>query len=242
MNRIAADKPKILIVDDEVQITRVVTVACAAQGYEAQAATDGVAALEVLKHWPADLIITDLAMPNMDGIELCRTLRAASTVPILVLSVRDQEKAKVRALDAGADDYVTKPFQINELLARIRAALRRSSYLRSAGQSETIEEGDFRIEPASRQVFLRGLEIHLTPKEFALLHAMAQDPDRILTHRALMTAVWGSYNADQSESLRVLVGQLRKKIEPSDKPHYVLTEPWVGYRFLPEGTAGDPSL
>lgn len=242
MNRNSGEKPKILIVDDEAQIVRVVSMACTAQGYNAKSATDGLAAMTLLKEWSPDLIITDLAMPNIDGVELCRMVRAASNVPILVLSVRDQEKTKIRALDAGADDYITKPFQINELLARVRAALRRSAYSSPDDQTASVEAGDFRIEPASHQVYLRGQEVHLTPKEFALLHAMSRHPDRVLTHRALMSAVWGNYNTDQPESLRVLVGQLRKKIEPGDKPYYILTEPWVGYRFLPQGATGDPSL
>lgn len=233
---------RILIVDDEAQIVRVLSMACTAQGYRVKSAADGESALTVLKSWPAELVITDLSMPNMDGVELCRAIRKQSSVPILVLSVRSQEKMKVEALDAGADDYVTKPFQINELLARIRAALRRQK--QSAAEDKNVEFviGDFRIDPASRQVFVRGTEVHLTPKEFDLLRAMSISPDRVITRRTLMVAVWGGYNVDQPESLRVLIGQLRRKIEPQDEPQYILTEPWVGYRFVPEQSPSNPSL
>ena len=232
------EKSRILIVDDEPQITRVLSMACTAQGYSVKSAADGMAALDLLKHWAADLIVTDLSMPNLGGVELCRAVRKLSNVPILVLSVRDQEKIKVQALDAGADDYITKPFQMDELLARIRAAFRRASYASADDKNAAVAIGDFQIDPASRQVYLRDHELHLTPKEFDLLYTLALHPDRVLTHRTLMTSVWGAYNLDQPESLRVLVGQLRKKIEPADKPHYILTEPWVGYRFMPEGASG----
>lgn len=237
-----AEPARILIVDDEAQIIRVLSMACTAQGYRVKSATDGESALAVLKNWPAELIITDLSMPKMDGVELCRAIRKQSNVPILVLSVRNQEKTKVEALDAGADDYVTKPFQINELLARIRAALRRQKQSSADDTTTEFVLGDFRIDPGSRQVFVRGAEVHLTPKEFDLLHALSLYPDRVVTRRTLMVAVWGGYNVDQPESLRVLIGQLRRKIEPQDEPHYILTEPWVGYRFVPEGAQSDTSL
>jgi two-component system KDP operon response regulator KdpE len=240
--RDGTEPPRILIVDDELQIIRVLSMACSAQGYRVKSAGDGEAALAALKTWPAELVITDLSMPKMDGVELCRAIRKQSNVPILVLSVRNQEKVKVEALDAGADDYVTKPFQIDELLARIRAALRRSKNAAKEDKTAEVVIGDFRIDPASHQVFLRGTEVHLTPKEFALLHAMSLSPDRVITRRTLMVAVWGGYNVDQPESLRVLIGQLRRKIEPQDEPHYILTEPWVGYRFVPDGAQPHQSL
>ena len=204
--RETAEAARILIVDDEPQITRVVSMACTAHGYRVKSAADGESALAVLMDWPAELIITDLAMPKLDGVELCRAIRKQSNVPILVLSVRNQEKMKVEALDAGADDYVTKPFQINELLARIRAVLRRAAPVAAKDKNSETTLGDFRIDPASRQVFVRGTEVHLTPKEFDLLHAISHYPDRVVTRRTLMVAVWGGYNADQPESLRVLVG------------------------------------
>jgi two-component system KDP operon response regulator KdpE len=233
---------RILIVDDEAQIIRVLSMACTAQGYRVKSAVDGESALAVLKNWPAELIVTDLSMPKMDGVELCRAIRKYSSVPILVLSVRSQEKMKVEALDAGADDYVTKPFQINELLARVRAALRRQRRSATEDKAAEIVVGNFRIDPGSRQAFVRGTEVHLTPKEFDLLHVLSLYPDRVVTRRTLMVAVWGGYNVDQPESLRVLIGQLRRKIEPHDGPRYILTEPWVGYRFIPEGAQPDPSL
>jgi two-component system KDP operon response regulator KdpE len=240
--RESTEPARILIVDDEAQIIRVLSMACAAQGYRVKSAADGESALALLKSWPAELIITDLSMPNMDGVELCRAIRKQSSVPILVLSVRSQEKVKVEALDAGADDYVTKPFQINELLARVRAVLRRQKQTVAEDKTAEVIVGDFRIDPGSRQVFVRGTEVHLTPKEFDLLHALSLSPDRVITRRTLMVAVWGGYNVDQPESLRVLIGQLRRKIEPQDEPRYILTEPWVGYRFVPEGLQPHPSL
>ncbi len=242
MRRDIAEPARILIVDDEAQIVRVLSMACTAQGYRVKSAADGESALAVLKNWPAELIVTDLSMPNMDGVELCRAIRKQSSVPILVLSVRSQEKMKVEALDAGADDYVTKPFQINELLARIRAALRRPKHAAAENKTAEVVAGDFRIDPGSRQVFVRGTEVHLTPKEFDLLHVLSLSPDRVITRRALMVAVWGGYNVDQPESLRVLIAQLRRKIEPRDGPRYILTEPWVGYRFVPEQSPSNPSL
>ncbi len=241
-SRDTAEPGRILIVDDEAQIIRVLSMACTAQGYRVKSASDGESALNVLKSWPADLVITDLSMPNMDGVELCRAIRDRSNVPILVLSVRNQEKIKVEALDAGADDYVTKPFQIGELLARIRAALRRVKTAKKEDKTAEVTIGDFRIDPRSRQVFVRGTEVHLTPKEFDLLHALSLSPDRVITRRSLMVAVWGGYNVDQPESLRVLIGQVRRKIEPAGEPQYILTEPWVGYRFVPDGIRPQQSL
>ena len=196
-------------------------------------APDGEAALELLKDWSADLVITDLSMPNMGGLELCRRIRAKSQVPIVVLSVKGEERTKIEALDVGADDYVTKPFSINELLARVRAGLRRAP-LPESEPSPAIEVGDFRIDREAHQVCVRGRELHLTPKEFDLLLYLAQHPYRVLTHRTLLAAVWGANSVEQPEYLRVFIGQLRKKIEPeATAPRYLLTEPWIGYRFEP---------
>ena len=233
-----ADKPKILIVDDEPQITRVLRMAFDANGYQVKDAPDGQSGLRIFEDWHPSLIVTDLSMPGMGGVKLCRALRQRSMVPIIALSVRDQEKVKVQALDAGADDYVTKPFQMDELLARVRSALRRAAHPAEAQPAAKITTGDFSIDAEGLQAFLRGIEIRLTPKEFALLRYMMLHPDRVLTHRNLLAAIWGTYSIDQPESLRVLVGQLRRKIEPSGKPFYILTEPWVGYRFLPSGLPG----
>lgn len=221
---------RILVVDDEQQITRVLRTTLSAQGYDIRVANDGEMALELMKNWTPHVVVTDLAMPNLDGVGLCRKLRQVSQVPIIVLSVRGHDRTKVEALDAGADDYVTKPFSMNELLARIRAQLRRSPIAEE--QPTTIEAGDFRIDLDARSVQVRGQEVHLTPKEFDLLVYLARRPGKVLTHRALLGAIWGANSTEQPEYLRVFIGQLRKKIEADpSSPKYLLTEPWVGYRF-----------
>src|SRR5713101_3776136 len=223
---------RILVVDDEPQITRVLRTSLSSHGYDIRIANDGETALEIMKDWSPDLVITDLAMPNMDGRELCRRLRTKTQIPILVLSVRGEERTKVKALDAGADDYITKPFGIEELLARVRANLRRAR----PGESEQapIELGDFRIDPGARTVEVRKRAVHLTPKEFDLLVYLARRAGKVVTHRALLGAVWGGDSTEQVEYLRVFVGQLRKKLEPStSSPRYIVTEPWIGYRFQP---------
>jgi two-component system KDP operon response regulator KdpE len=223
---------RILVVDDETQITRVLRTSLSSQGYDIRVANDGETALEIMKDWTPDLVITDLSMPNMDGLELCRRLRPKAKFPIIVLSVRGEERTKVQALDAGADDYVTKPFGIEELLARVRANLRRAPAV--AGEQPTLEAGDFRIDLAAHKVMVRGQEVHLTPKEFDLLVYLAGNPGKVITHRALLSAVWGGQSTEQVEYLRVFVGQLRRKLEPeASSPRYIVTEPWVGYRFEP---------
>lgn len=231
------NKPRLLLVDDEPQITRVLRTALTIQGYDIQVAGDGAAALRIFEQWHPDMVITDLAMPAMDGVALCRELRMRSQVPVLVLSVRDQEHTKVEALDAGADDFVTKPFSTGELLARVRANLRRAGAVPEKTPTTVLELGNFRIDPEAHQVLVSGEPIRLTPKEFDLLHYMAQHPGKVLTHRQLLVAVWGAYSSEQPEYLRVFVGQLRKKIEPEGKAKFILTEPWVGYRFEPAGDA-----
>ncbi|MGH9835572.1 MAG: response regulator transcription factor [Blastocatellia bacterium] len=226
---------RILVVDDEAQIARVLRRSLAARGYEVQVANEGEEALEIFNAWTPDLVITDLSMPNMGGLELCRRVRAISQAPIIVLSVKGEERAKVEALDAGADDYVTKPFGMDELLARVRAALRRAP-APDGSEVKAIEAGDFHVDPEARIVTVRGGEVHLTPKEYELLVYLIRRPGKVLTHRALLGAVWGGDYVEQTEYLRVFIGQLRKKIEvDSAKPRYILTEPWVGYRFNPEG-------
>jgi two-component system KDP operon response regulator KdpE len=222
----------ILVVDDEPQITRVLRTALTAQGYDIRVANDGEMALEIMKDWAPNLIITDLSMPQLDGVQLCRRVRAVSQVPILVLSVRDQERQKIEALDAGADDYVTKPFSMNELLARVRANLRRTP--KEQEPSGLVEVGDFRIDLATRSVLVAGRELKLTPKEFDLLLYLSQHPNRVIPHRTLLAAVWGANSTEQPEYLRVFIGQLRKKVESDPaEPRYLLTERWVGYRFEP---------
>lgn len=227
------EKPRILVVDDEPQITRVLLRSLTSKGYDVRIAGDGEFALQTFHDWPAQLVITDLAMPNMGGLELCRRLRETSDVPIIVLSVRGEEHTKVEALDAGADDYVTKPFGMDELLARIRATLRRQP---ESGSPETVlEVGEFRIDLDAHVVTRSGEEIRLTPKEFDLLAHLLRNAGKVLTHRSLLGAIWGGGYTEQHEYLRVFIGQLRKKIEPDpSKPRYILTEPWIGYRFNPE--------
>ena len=226
-------QPRILVVDDEPQIARVLRTGLKTHGYDVRVAADGISALETYTDWHPDLVVTDLSMPNLDGLELCRRLRVFSQLPIIVLSVRGEEKTKVEALDAGADDYVTKPFGMDELLARIRAQLRRAITPAVSDSSSTVlEVGDFRIELEARSVLVRGNEVHLTPKEYDLLVHFVRHAGKVLTHRTLLAAIWGGNYTEQGEYLRVFVGQLRKKIEPNPAtPRYILTEPWIGYRF-----------
>jgi two-component system, OmpR family, KDP operon response regulator KdpE len=230
------ERSRVLVVDDEPQITRVLKTVLTSQGYQVRTAAEGESALTNFKEWLPELVITDLYMPHMDGVELCRRIRAMSSVPIIVLSVKGEEKTKVEALDSGADDYVTKPFGIDELMARVRAALRRASGTGEEQEEASFEAGDFRIDMAARRVHTRGREVRLTPKEFDLFVHMARRPNRVLTHAALLEAVWGQASQEQPEYLRVFMGQLRKKLEPDpSSPRYLVTEPWVGYRFNPKG-------
>lgn len=228
-----AGKGNILVVDDEPQITRVLKTTLSSHGYGTRTASDGDEALHIMKDWLPDLIITDLRMPNMDGLSLCRHVREKSQIPIIVLSVKGEERIKVEALDAGADDYVTKPFSTNELLARVRATLRRAA-AKDEPESQLIVVGDFRVNLQSRVVLVKDREVRLTPKEFDLLVHFARHPGKVMTHRALLSAVWGEGSVEQPEYLRVFVGHLRKKLEASEgAPRYLVTEPWVGYRFEP---------
>lgn len=222
---------KILVVDDESQIVRVMRQILTAHHYQVRTASDSEAGIELFNDWKPDLVVTDLQMPNVDGLQLCRNLREFSEVPIIVLSVKDDEKTIISALDAGADDYVRKPFGTGELLARVRAALRRLPAEKAAA---ILESGDFLIDFAAHKVAVRGNEIHLTPKEFDLLAYFLKNSDKVLTHQILLGKVWGEYYSESPEALRVLVGTLRKKIEQDySKPRYLLTEPWIGYRFIP---------
>ena len=221
---------KILVIDDEPQITRVLRRSLTAHRYDVRTASDGESGLELFRDFHPDLVITDLSMPEISGIEVCRAIRQTSEIPIIVLSVKGEEKTKVQALDAGADDYITKPFGMNELLARVRAILRRAPDEKK--EDQFLESGDFSVDLAKYQAFVRGAEIHLTPKEFELLTFFIKNHNKVLTHRVLLGAIWGGDYTEQNEYLRVFIGNLRKKIEinPS-KPQYILTEPWVGYRF-----------
>ncbi len=226
---------RILVIDDESQITRVLRAALSAQGYDVRTANDPEEGLRLFRDWPPDLVITDLMMPIMSGVEVCRFVRSRGTTPVLVLSVREHERSKVEALDAGADDYVTKPFSIQELLARVRAHLRRAPERTTAA----LEMGDFVVDAQAHTITVTGKAIHLTPKEFDLLLHLARNAGKVMTHRALLTSVWGAQSAHQPEYLRVFVGQLRKKLETETGRQYIQTEPWVGYRFIPEGWTGN---
>jgi len=229
------EQARILIVDDEPQLTRVLRMGLKSRGYDVRAAADGLAGFEAFTDWHPDLVITDLAMPNVDGLELCRRVRAVSQVPIIVLSAKGEEKTKVEALDLGADDFITKPFGIDELLARVRASLRRANAPATNEKTPTIlDSGDFHVDLESREITVRGKPVHLTPKEYDLLVYFIRHAGKVLTHRTLLAAVWGGNYVEQNEYLRVFVGNLRKKLEPDlATPRYILTEPWIGYRFDP---------
>ena len=222
---------RVLIVDDDPQIRRVLRSLLAARGYEVHDARSGAEALDALRRQRLDLVLLDVNMPGMSGLEACRRIRSSSEVAIIMLTVSDSEDDKVAALDAGADDYVIKPFGAPELLARMRAALRRLPV--SAGRVETsVDLGDLHIDLVHRRVILRGREVRLTPKELDLLQYLMANPNVPISHVKLLQAVWGPGYRDQVQYLRVFVNQLRKKIEPDpSSPRYILTEPWVGYRF-----------
>jgi two-component system KDP operon response regulator KdpE len=225
---------RILLVDDEVSIQRTITPLLRSRGYEVTVAGTGQDGLAMLEGDRPDLVILDLGLPDIDGIEVCRRIRERWETPIVVLSARGSEKDKVLALDQGADDYVTKPFGPEELLARVRAALRRvlGGELGETGQWH---RGDLTIDFDRRRVTRGETEIRLTPKEFALLALMARHSGQVLTHRVILKTLWGPHSVDQPEHVRVLMGQLRKKIEPDPtRPRYLVTEPWVGYRFTAE--------
>ena len=228
-----SEQRRILVVDDEPQIARVLRRSLTSHGYEVQVASEGEEALATYELWKPDVVLTDISMPNMGGLELCRRLRRLSAVPIIVLSAKGEERIKVEALDAGADDYVTKPFGMDELLARMRVVLRRPQ-LAVGTEAKSIEAGDFRVDTETRAVTVCGQEVHLTPREYELLLYFVRHPDIVLTHRVLLSAVWGGDYVEQTEYLRVFVRHLRKKIEPEPaNPRYILTDPWTGYRFNP---------
>ncbi|MGE5361002.1 MAG: response regulator transcription factor [Bacteroidales bacterium] len=222
---------KILLVDDEAPIQRSVAPLLRSRGYDVQTAGTGREALAVLDVDPPDVVILDLGLPDIDGLELCARIRAGSDVPIIVLSARGAESQKVGALDRGADDYVTKPFGPEELLARVRAALRRAA-AGSEPDSGQMVRGEITIDFDRHRVYRGAEELRLTPKEFDLLVLLARRPGQVITHRAILKAIWGPNAVGQPEHIRVLIGQLRKKVEPDPaNPRYLLTEPWVGYRF-----------
>ena len=225
---------RILVVDDDPQIRRVMRVTLTGQGYEVDDAKSGEEAQEKLREQRSDLVVLDMNMPGMGGLETCRAIRSQSEIAIIMLTVRDSELDKVDALDAGADDYVTKPYNPPELLARIRAALRRTPSMQ--GPAGRVAIGSVEVDFDTRQVSSRGRTVRLTPKEFELLRYLVGHANKTLTHRELLQAVWGPDYGDQVDYLRVFVNQLRKKIEPKpSSPAFLVTEPWVGYRLhLPE--------
>jgi len=220
---------RILIVDDEPNIIATVAPLLRSRGYQVLTAMNGRTAIDIARREQPDLVVLDLVLPDMQGVDVCREIREDSSTPILVLSARGAEGDKVKALDSGADDYVTKPFGAEELLARIRVALRRVEPLPA---NAPLVRGDLTIDRLRFRVLRGEEELRLTPKEFELLTFLAQYPGRVLTHRVILKAIWGPHAGDQPEHLRVLIGALRKKIElePS-RPKYIVTEPWVGYRF-----------
>jgi len=222
---------RILVVDDERQITRVLRGSLESHGYEVFVAHDGLEALRLYEKSAPDLVITDLSMPLMDGVELTQSIRKIGTTPIIVLSVREHDETKVAALDAGADDYMTKPFSTPELLARVRVQLRRHHDRSVQPLAEILQDGVFLIDQIAHRVTVRGQEIHLTPKEFDLLLLFLQNSGRVMTHKTLLRAIWGPAGANQPEYLRVLIAQLRKKIDVPEAESYIESEPWIGYRF-----------
>lgn len=224
----------VLVVDDDRQVADLITSTLVGRGYEVRTATDADSAISSLRgRWCPSLIITDLEMPRVDGIELCRRVRETSNIPIIVVSGANDGRSEVAALDAGADDYLVRPFSTERLLARMRVALRRSVEL---PQVSALGVGEFEIDFQDRRVRVNGQPVRLTPKEFDLFAFMARHPNRVLRHKTLLGAVWGEASEEQPEYLRVFVGQLRKKLEsdPSN-PRYLVTEPWIGYRFNPNG-------
>jgi two-component system, OmpR family, KDP operon response regulator KdpE len=228
--------PRILLVDDETAIQRAVGPLLRGRGYELEIAANAAQALQAFTERPPDLIVLDLGLPDLEGTEVCRRVRAASQVPIIVLSAREGESDKVQALDLGADDYVTKPFGPEELLARIRVALRRRA-ASGSGSDGPFVVGDISIDEARRRVLRAGVELRLTPKEFELLSLLVRNHDRVLTHRTILKAIWGANAVEQPEHLWTLVAQLRRKLEPDPaKPKFLLSEPWVGYRFVTDAS------
>ncbi len=227
---------RILLVDDEVSIQRAIAPLLRSRGYDVETAATGALALESFGRQAPDLVVLDLGLPDLDGTEVCARIREISTVPIIILSARGREADKVAALDIGADDYVTKPFGPEELLARVRAALRRV-FSEEPADVGRAQYGALSIDYDRRRVLRAEEEIRLTPKEFDLLCFLARNAGRVLTHRAILREIWGPHAVNQPEHLWTLVAQLRKKIEPdAAHPRYLISEPWVGYRFSSEET------
>ena len=228
---------RILVIDDEPQIRRIMRENLTAAGYEVDDARNGIEGLEKVRKFHPDLVLLDMNMPEMTGMEVCKAIRGDSDIAIIMLTVRKSEADKVAALDAGADDFITKPFSTPELMARVRAALRRVPIISSAVQR--LEYGDLVIDFTARTVRRGSGTSHLTPKEFEVLRYLTQHPNEAVSHREILQAVWGPDYGDQVDYLRVVVKNLRKKMESSpEHPQYIKTEPWVGYRFSADPTAG----
>ncbi len=226
------NKTNILVVDDDPAILRLLCTNLRARGYNVTTAIDGEESLEAVERDFVDLIILDIMMPKLDGVEVCRRIREWSNVPIIVLSARGDEKSKVRCLELGADDYLTKPFGIAELMARIKTALRHSDTSRAAPVQPTFSSEDLEINFAMRRVSVSGKEVKLTPTEYSVLQHLAVNANKVLTHGMLLQSVWGSEYSSEKEYLRVFIGRLRKKLEPNpQKPRYILTIPGVGYHL-----------
>jgi len=230
---------RILVVDDDRQIRLILRTSLQSSGYIVETADDGFQALQKFEASRPDLLITDLSRPELNGIELTQAVRRVSTTPIIVLSVRDSDNMKVTALDEGADDYLTKPFSMKELLARVRAQLRRSHS--DPEKPEDLRDGDFQVDLAAHRATLAGTELRLTPKEFDLLVFLLRNAGRVLTHKVLLREIWGPSAESQPEYIRVLIGQLRKKLDVGNGKRYVISEPWIGYRIAPDGTAEEPA-
>jgi two-component system KDP operon response regulator KdpE len=221
---------RILVVDDDRQLLRALRINLTARGYDVVSAPDGATALAAASRQPPELVVLDLGLPDMDGVEVVEGLRGWSTVPVIVLSARDQEASKVRALDAGADDYVTKPFGMDELLARVRAALRRGT---PVPQEPVVTTGAFTIDLAARRVTRDGADVRLTPTEWHLLEVLVRNAGKLVPHRQLLQEVWGPKYESETNYLRVYLAQLRAKLEPDPaRPRHLLTEPGMGYRFV----------
>ena len=221
---------RVLVIDDEPQIRKLLKVSLGAHGYDVHESMSGMDSVVQAADIKPDLVILDLGLPDIDGKEVVRRLREWSDVPILILTARDQEKEKIDALDAGADDYITKPFSMGELLARMRVSVRRSAH---AGEDPVIQCGDLLIDLAQRRVTVDAQEIKLTPTEYDIIKILAQNAGKVLTHRQLLKAVWGDTYSDDTHYIRVYIGQLRRKIEPNPtQPRYIITESGVGYRLM----------
>ena len=234
----SAHRGRVLVVDDEPQIRRALAVNLKARGYDVDQAASGEEALHLAAARHPDVVLLDLGLPGIDGLEVIRGLRGWTSVPIVVLSVREAEADKVAALDLGADDYLTKPFGMNELLARLRAALRRHQ---PVAEEPVVETPDFRVDLVARRVWAHGDEVHLTPTEWSILDVLARHPGRLITQRQLLQQVWGPSYERETNYLRVYLAQLRRKLEPEPaRPRYLITEPGMGYRFEPAAPGPDP--